>query len=292
MLKENIMEKNVHILATDQPSRLVKNLKGVFSLMNESLEVGGAICNINMYVTSDGKIKEGDYIYSFADNRTYKIVYSENNIIQSSFHSHYSNESKKIILTTDTILIADGVQAIDDEFLEWFVKNPSCEFVEIGKHLKFVDIRAMEIYKDFYEIIIPQEGPKQELEKELFELEQELGIPTSMRWHNSKPKQETLEEVRKVERSDLYNKIYSIVKQIPREDVETDAMDASSCAYDIEQLFYKWRQERMYSEEEIEHLIHLAVFQSHCGIKDRVKIPNSNECAGFVNKWFEQNKKK
>ena len=55
---------------------------------------------------------------------------------------------------------------------------------------------------------------------------------------------ETLEEVRKVERSDLYNKIHSIVRQIPREDVETDAMDASSCAYDIEQLFYKWQQEQ------------------------------------------------
>ena len=53
-----------------------------------------------------------------------------------------------------------------------------------------------------------------------------------------------------------------------------------------------WQAERMYSEEEVEHLIHLAVFQSHCGVKDRVKIPNSNECAGFVNKWFEQHKKK
>jgi hypothetical protein len=54
----------------------------------------------------------------------------------------------------------------------------------------------------------------------------------------------------------------------------------------------KWQVETMYSEEEVEHLIHLAVFQSHCGVKDRVKIPNSNECAGFVNKWFEQHKKK
>jgi hypothetical protein len=36
----------------------------------------------------------------------------------------------KIILTTDQDLIKDGVQAIDDEFLEWFVKNPSCEEVE------------------------------------------------------------------------------------------------------------------------------------------------------------------
>jgi hypothetical protein len=61
----------------------------------------------------------------------------------------------------------------------------------------------------------------------------------------------TTEDVRKVERSDLYNKIHSIVKQIPREDVETDAMDASSCAYDIEQLFYKWQQERSYSDKDL-----------------------------------------
>jgi hypothetical protein len=69
---------------------------------------------------------------------------------------------------------------------------------------------------------------------------------------------ETLEEVRKVERSDLYNKIHSIVRQIPREDVETDAMDASSCAYDIEQLFYKWQQEQdnnKYSKEEVLKLL-------------------------------------
>ena len=28
-------------------------------------------------------------------------------------------------------MIQNGVQAIDDKFLEWFVKNPSCEEVEI-----------------------------------------------------------------------------------------------------------------------------------------------------------------
>jgi hypothetical protein len=30
---------------------------------------------------------------------------------------------QKIILTTDLDLIKDGVQSIDNEFLEWFVKN-------------------------------------------------------------------------------------------------------------------------------------------------------------------------
>lgn len=39
---------------------------------------------------------------------------------------------KKIILTTDTNLIKDGVQAIDDEFLEWVCsKNGQIEFVEV-----------------------------------------------------------------------------------------------------------------------------------------------------------------
>jgi hypothetical protein len=32
------------------------------------------------------------------------------------------------------------------------------------------------------------------LEKEIFEMEEELGVPSSLRWHNIKPKQETLEE--------------------------------------------------------------------------------------------------
>jgi hypothetical protein len=43
--------------------------------------------------------------------------------------------------------------------------------------------------------VLPTEEPKQDLEKEMFELEQELDIPSNLRWHNSKPKQETLEEV-------------------------------------------------------------------------------------------------
>jgi hypothetical protein len=40
--------------------------------------------------------------------------------------------------------------------------------------------------------IIIKETPKQNLEKDMFELEQELDIPSHLRFHNSK--QETLEE--------------------------------------------------------------------------------------------------
>jgi hypothetical protein len=73
-------------------------------------------------------------------------------------------EYSKIILTTDQDLIKDGVQPIDNEFLEWFVKNPSCKWVEV-KPILSNNGRAFYGYK----IIIPQEEPKQETLEEAIE---------------------------------------------------------------------------------------------------------------------------
>jgi hypothetical protein len=61
-------------------------------------------------------------------------------------------ECKKIILTTDQDLIKDGVQAIPDEFLEWFVKNPSCEEVEVEKDYNYGNLEHFD-----YKIIIPKD---------------------------------------------------------------------------------------------------------------------------------------
>jgi hypothetical protein len=75
---------------------------------------------------------------------------------------NYQYECKKIILTTDQDLINDGVQAIDDEFLEWFVKNPSCEKVEVEKEWNEERIVNNKDIGDYsYKIILPQEEPKQ-----------------------------------------------------------------------------------------------------------------------------------
>jgi len=95
----------------------------------------------HIYITSDDEIKQGDwYIY-------------KTNITQRKTINDCSDGSqfKKIILTTDPDLIEEGVQAIDDKFLEWFVKNPSCEFVEV----EFI-YEGFEL--DCYKIIIPQES--------------------------------------------------------------------------------------------------------------------------------------
>lgn len=48
-----------------------------------------------------------------------------------------------------------------------------------------------------------------------------------------------MEKVSKIKHSKLWNSVYNIVKQIPREDVDYDAVDAPSATTDIEKLFVK-----------------------------------------------------
>ena len=151
---------NIHILPTDQPSRLVKNNEGKLKLTIQTLPFDNIIWCYpqSVYITSDEEIKKDEY-YLGDDNYIYNLVTSVN------------NNGKKIVLTTNTELIADGVQAIDDEFLEWFIENPSCEFVEtellgVSEVLWEEYFNKYGVYPKYpyYEkIIIPQEEPKQEL---------------------------------------------------------------------------------------------------------------------------------
>ena len=71
---------------------------------------------------------------------------------------------KEILLSTDDSLIKDGVQAIDDEFLEWFVKNPSCEEVEletfeVEDYVGFAGHTGYPTFHNEYKIIIPKKEP-------------------------------------------------------------------------------------------------------------------------------------
>ena len=95
-----------------------------------------------LFITSDEEIKKDDY-YLGDDNHIYCLCTTVN------------SNGKKIILTTNADYIEEGIQAIDDEFLEWFVNNPSCEEVEVIFLGAFNKV-------DYYKIIIPKEEPKQE----------------------------------------------------------------------------------------------------------------------------------
>lgn len=133
--------KNIHILPTDKPSRLLraKSNGNIFLDHHKDFTFDAKYWEyLNIYITSDEEIKEGDLFIGL-----------QNQISKATNKDIFGGFEKKIILTTDTQLIADGVQPIPEEFLEWFVKNPSCEFVDFE-------------YGDDgngYQIIIPKEEP-------------------------------------------------------------------------------------------------------------------------------------
>ena len=119
-----------------------------------------------LFITNDEEIKEGGYV--FWEGKIYK--YRDFMKMRTPVYTDYFS----IILTTDTDLIKDGVQAIDDEFLEWFVKNPSCEEVDINRDWGYP------------KIIIPKEEPTEEAKQRV---ENYMSLKGAL-----EPKQETLEE--------------------------------------------------------------------------------------------------
>jgi hypothetical protein len=154
--------KNVHLIPTDKPTRLrlddgelvLGNSKLCQNTLNYQYQ--------NIYITNDEEIKEGDWYYLPRTNSVYKCIEA------TELNLERRLGVAKIILTTDQSL--DGIQAIDDEFLEWFVKNPSCENIEIEKTVRctncgheYCDNLQCRGFKDipYYKIIIPQEEPKQ-----------------------------------------------------------------------------------------------------------------------------------
>lgn len=176
--------KNIHILPTDRPSRLagseyITNELGIdkraFKLKlwdkiipNKDLRDVGYIPQ-HIYITNDESLKKGkedlgSYYLDWKGNITKK----QNSDWQITFLNDFK---KKIILTTDQDLIKDGVQAIDDEFLEWFVKNPSCEEVEVKYNYvcsncnedknnpKYENCHGNYRTHKIFKIIIPKEEP-------------------------------------------------------------------------------------------------------------------------------------
>jgi hypothetical protein len=143
--------KNIHVLSTDKPSKL-HTYKGILNLAADEFVaptiVKNDLINLNIYITSNEEIKERDWIFNEE---------LEPSVLKCSGKGSLRGWNK-IILTTDIDLIKDSVQVIDDEFLEWFVSNPSCESVDVEKFRSF-----KEIYSPYeYMIIIPKEEPKQE----------------------------------------------------------------------------------------------------------------------------------
>ena len=144
--------KNIHILPTEKPSRLWINhlLQGKLELSKEMLT--GSNTAQNIYITSNNNNNITDEGVQHIAG-TWLLDTINKKVFQASVDIISDNAIQRIILTTDQELIEDGVQAIDDDFLQWFVKNPSCEEVEIKKG--FADGTAWGYNFLDHKIIIP-----------------------------------------------------------------------------------------------------------------------------------------
>ena len=176
--------KNIHVLTTDKPSRLVYNsTTNKFDLY--SIVVFSSQCQ-NIYITNDEEIKEGDWVFGGDFLDVEKVCQEEVDNLKLYKDSDFTVPFKKIILTTDPDLIKDGVQAIDDDFLEWFVKNPSCEEVEVDKEPFDITEKGEWLYE--YKIIIPR-NTQQVIDEDF-----DGGLTMGQIIPQEEPKQETLEE--------------------------------------------------------------------------------------------------
>ena len=213
--------KNIHVIPTDKPSRLRIGDNGnfVFGMIQTSIQSkNDNFTNQHIYITSDEEIRDC-WAFNTHINQAY---------FMKGFYGKQP-KAKKIILTTDQDLIKDGVQAIDDEFLEWFVKNPSHESVEIQCRYNFYAGQDLTHYK----IIIPQEEPKP-IHEQIIDIVGGEDRFKELVGLNSK--QETLEEsAEKWYDSTEENKGFSKIKAFK---------DGA-----------KWQAERMYSEEDMRKAI-------------------------------------
>jgi hypothetical protein len=187
--------KNIHVLPTGKPSRLKQNkITKKYSLSYGFIDLT-SYTPVNIYITSDEEIKEGDRVINLNSPYAHKeLCRIDNQLELERYAKKTSNNCKKIILTTDVDLIADGVQAIDDEFLEWFVKNPGCESVEVLYEPKnFLDTKQGWEYLIVSKIL--KEEPTLEEEYLKDELKKYEGIGVVVLNKPEEPKQETPKEI-------------------------------------------------------------------------------------------------
>jgi hypothetical protein len=173
--------KSIHVLPTDKPSKLFINplwenqLRFVKNQLIEKKHKERFPQHI--YITNSEEIKDGEYgiclnlvRQGFKSHQSVFKMDSEQRQAMKELGGQKKAEVLKVILSTDDTLIKDGVQAIDNTFLEWFVKNPSCESVEtiydlfnlMGRRVDPMNLgqnHSQCVWK--YKIIIPKEEPKQ-----------------------------------------------------------------------------------------------------------------------------------
>jgi len=143
--------KKINLIPTDKPSRLVKLSlfgKDRLHLTTAILPIQDNESYLNIHITSNNDIKPT--VYCLINGVICKTELRDKKVVSRLLSGGGTmdickSEYSEIILTTDKDLIKDGVQAIPDEFLEWFVHNNSCNEVDVELKLKAFDSLNREI---------------------------------------------------------------------------------------------------------------------------------------------------
>lgn len=276
--------RNIHILPTDKPildgsiNYILKCIKS-FKL-NRQYNIGDTLNELSwdfdsnywkpqhIYITSNEEIKNKNWclylglsitFFKVIDIDNYKLHYDSRDFFNKSI-------CKKIILTTDPDLIKQGVQAIPDKFLEWFIKNPSCEEVEWDKNYN----RGNGKY--YYKIIIPKEETKCLYDTPKSCENSQCRVQNKCNGDKVKPKQETLEEAAE--------------KRYPFEDgfqvMDIDISEMLQLAFINGAKWQAEQDKNKFSEEEV-----LEIFKQY----NDEKFGKGFWAIGNFLKWFKQFKK-
>jgi hypothetical protein len=259
--------KNIHLLPTDKPSRLGLNNKVLDYAPLFGFELFDKNKNfrhnpVNIYITSDEEIRRGDYFISLNGDESYLDIILNNEVDDFNEYADvdWIENCKKIIITDNKDLIKDGVQAIDDEFLEWFVKNAN----ESGVPFDICEVEDYVILPfglPRYKLLIPQEEDEQD----------DSGV------HLRHCYQGEYKDSCKYGEDDCPTKPLEDPKQVTLEEAAKE-YDRKSTRYGAKNIFKdgaKWQADRMYSEEEVLKLLRKCHFVEQ-----------------NIEEWFEQHKKK
>ena len=170
--------KNIFLIPTDKPSRLYYHSDLKHLVLTNKTMLREFVINQNIYITSNSKFVRDEYITDGVEvmKATPKLVDAQGLVDRRDW--------KKILMTTDPELIKDGVHPIGEDFLQWFVENPTCIKVEVvyglfnpmGRQVDPNDLgqnHSKCVWK--YKIITTKEEQKQHL-IDMMKGDEELGL--------------------------------------------------------------------------------------------------------------------
>jgi hypothetical protein len=124
--------KNIYFTPTNESTVGLRN--GIIYRKNQPFTTYGNAKPHNIHIVSDEEIKEGDWVILKSGRLTKAETESGSlgfQTIDGVAFLWFREGDKKVILTTDPELIKDGIQAIEEDFIEWLVDNDKFDRVDI-----------------------------------------------------------------------------------------------------------------------------------------------------------------